>query len=764
MASSTPQPTQAPETTETRSQYTASRLAALLMALFGASAVAGIFLGGFALPIVGSLGVVANAGVTTFEELPEEFDIAPPSQISTMLAADGSVMARFYAENRIAVPSDQVTDWLKEGTVSIEDRRFFEHKGVDAEGLARAFINNAAGGDLQGASTLTQQYVRNVLIERGRVEGDKSLVDDALAQTPERKIREIKYSISLEKKLSKDEILEGYMNIAQYGPSVYGVEAAARHYFSKSANDLTLAESALLAGMPQSPNGHDPLTNPESARNRRDAVLAAMLRDGHITQAQHDEARAIPIADMLRNVSTTPQGCGLAGDNAYFCSWVTNELLRAPEFGKTYAERQRLLLRGGLTIHTTMDPVKQAAAVTAVTGAVPKGDSSNLKMALSSVEPGTGKIQALAQNTDFGVDPGNAYVTETSYNADVLHGGESGFGTGSTFKAFTLAQWYLEGKGGYDTVGGKYFIPKSKWKIPCAPDVAADFPIVDIGGQRGASSVVRATQLSTNAAFADMASQMNLCDISNLAASLGVTQKDGTPFKPNPSFVLGTGSATPLAMTNAFATFAARGTYCKPIAITEVRDYTGKEYEVPDAECHQALPPSVADKMNQTLAQVVAHESARVGIGRPAAGKTGTTNNYSNTWFVGYTPQLAAGVWLGHSEGNKPVQNVTINGRYYNIVYGSMVSAPTWRAYMREAVADMPVQRFTPINLGGKPTEEPSEEPSESATPSPGTGTGTPPDGTAPQVPDPNQQPAQPAQPVQPQPQQPVQPAPQPAG
>ena len=719
-----------------------SRVLALLVAFVAASAVAGVFTAGLALPVVGAAAIVSAKGAETLGDLPADFTTSQPSMKSIITAADGTPIAEFYAENRIVVPLAQVAKTLQQGVIAIEDRRFLEHQGVDIEGMSRAILSNLAGNDLQGASTLTQQYVKNLLIEQGRVAGNPDMIEAASETTLERKAREAKLAMSLEQKMTKSEILEGYLNIAQFGPSVYGVEAAAQHYFSKSAKDLSLAESALLAGIPQSPNGHDPIAHPESATKRQGLVLDAMARDGYITSEQAKKAKSIPVSELL-HVSTQQQGCGLAGNASYFCSWVVGEILSSPEFGATYAERQRLLLRGGLNIKTTLDPKTQDAAYSTVTGRIPVGDPSDVKIALSSVEPGTGKIKAMVQNTNYGVDPGNNAVTENSYNGDYAHGGSAGFMTGSTFKVFTLTQWYIDGYGGYDQAGGRYSIPAKEWKISCAPELANNWNFSETGGaKKGAMTIAAGTANSINGVFANMATKLDLCDIAKTAAKMGVNEPDGSPFKPNPSFVIGAGSATPLQMADAYATFAAHGVYCDPVGITSVTDSSGKSYDVPDANCHQVLTPDVADKVAVTLAGVLHAGGRSAAISRPAAGKTGTTDHNENTWFVGFVPQLAAAVWVGHANANIPVGHQTIGGRYYGSLYGSSIAAPTWGTFMTAALQGVPVQPLPKVNLGStgvfvgggykpKTEESPTPTPSDSASPAaPGSVAGNP--GTAP--------------------------------
>ena len=221
--------------------------------------------------------------------------------------------------------------------------------------MVRALVSNNAGGSRQGASTLTQQYVRNTLIETGLKNDDHKLIRDATESTVARKLREMKFALSLEQKYSKQQILEGYLNIAAFSPSTYGVEASARHYFSKSAKDLTVAEAALMAGTTNAPSAYDPVTQPELAKNRMDWVLTKMLEEKFITKAQYDQAVATPIASML-HVSESPAGCGAAGSAAYFCSYVVNEVLGSENFGPDVASRRQLLTRGGLKITTTFEP------------------------------------------------------------------------------------------------------------------------------------------------------------------------------------------------------------------------------------------------------------------------------------------------------------------------------------------------------------------------------------------------------------------------
>ncbi|MFH5823786.1 transglycosylase domain-containing protein [Georgenia sp. AZ-5] len=680
-----------------------SQLLTMLLAFLLLAGASGILTAGLVMPAVGAVGTVTTASTDLFEDLPSELAIPEPSQQSVMLAADGSPLATFFAENRIVVGLDQIAEPMRHAVVAVEDRRFYEHKGIDPDGMARAAVNNLAGGPLEGASTLTQQYVKNVLIEAGRVSGDDAAIAEATETSLGRKLREARLAIALEERVSKDQILEGYLNIAQFGPSVWGVEAAARHYYNKSAAELSVAEAALLAGITQSPAKWDPVRNPDNAQHRRDVVLGTMLDQGYIDQAQYDEAVALPVADML-NVQTTPNGCAAAGTAAYFCEYVVKDLLNNESFGKDITERRQRLTRGGLIIHTTLDPAKQQAAYDSVVASVPVNDRSGIKMALSSVEPGTGKILAMAQNTNFGATtPEDPNATMLNLNVGKSHGGGLGFQSGSSFKVFTLIEWLETGHSLNDRVlSTKKVFPRASWDISCAPEHKADYNnATNIDGMPTSRtmSVLEATRQSVNLTFIEMANQMDMCAIIDNAERMGLTQGDGSPLMPNPAAVLGTNTVTPLAQAAAFATLAAGGNFCTPVAITKVTDRDGAEVPAPPATCTQVLEPDVVNGVNHALQQVVSNRSLATGRsavlpGRPAAGKTGTANEDAHAWFVGYTPQLAAAVWMGHSQGDKSMMDAVIDGRYNQWVFGGSYPAETWQAYMARSLQGAPVERF----------------------------------------------------------------------
>lgn len=675
----------------------------MLLAFLLVAGIGGVVGAGILMPAVGAVGTVSTASTKLFDDLPSELAIAQPSEQSVILAADGSHLATFYYQNRIVVGLDQISEHVQHAVVAVEDRRFFDHRGIDPEGMLRAAVNNIAGGQLEGASTLTQQYVKNVLIEAGRTSDDPEAIQQAIETSMGRKLREARLAIGLEQNATKEQILEGYLNIAQFGPSQWGVEAAARHYFGKSAAELDIPESAMLARITQSPAKWDPVRNPENAEQGRNVVLATMLQEGYITQAEYDAAVAVPIADML-NVQTAHNGCAAAGTAAYFCEYVVDDVLNNENWGEDRADRVQMLYRGGLTIHTTLDPIRQQTAYESVTAKVPVNDPSGVEMALSSVEPGTGKIVAMVQNTSYGSgtpeDPG---ATEVNLNVGLSHGGGVGFQSGSTFKVFTLIEWLQAGHALNDLVDStKRVYPRDTWTISCAPEHKATYDnATNVEGVPTSPRmpVIEATRRSINLTFIEMANQLDMCNIMGTAEKMGLKRGNGEPLTPNPAAVLGTNTVTPLDMAGAFATLAAGGTYCTPVSITKITDGSGAEVPLPPSSCTQVLDTPVVNGVNHALQQVVTPQRSSTGYravlpGRPAAGKTGTANEDAHAWFVGYTPQLAAAVWMGQREGDVPMWYQTIGGQYNEWMFGGLYPAQAWQSYMSRALEGQPVLSF----------------------------------------------------------------------
>ncbi|MBV7363051.1 penicillin-binding protein [Actinomycetaceae bacterium TAE3-ERU4] len=678
-------------------------------ALFlGLSGALGIVLAGLMLPATVAGGLVAKTGTESFNNLPDEFQILPPSEQSVILASDGSQIAHFFAEDRIIVPGDQISKNMKQAIVAVEDRRFYQHHGVDGQGLLRALFSNLSGGPTQGASTLTQQLVKNTLIENGIQNDDPAAIIAAKEPTLGRKIREMNYALSLEKRWSKDQILNRYLNIAPFGSNVYGVEAASLQYFSIHAKDLSKSQATLLAGITQSPVAFDPLRHPERAQQRRDQVAGRMLAEKYLTQKEYDEIIKTPVKSMLKP-SERATGCAAAGNAAYFCELAIARLLDSDILGKTKAERQRALMRGGIAIKTTLDPKMQKQAMDAITAQIPIGDPSKFKIALSAIQPGTGNILALAQNTTYGratkEKPGADFV---SYNAPKEGGGGIGRPAGSSYKTMTLGAWFEDEHSAYERVGGKSVFPGSDFTSTC-PEISRHMETwkpANVGGiSSAATDVIRATNYSINTSYAGMAKKLyDLCKIRSFAERTGAVDGNGEIKNFTPSSIIGTLPVPPLNMANAYATIAANGKRCKPRAILSISDRAGKIIAQTTPECKQTIDPKITKQVSRVLNinNNFYRSQGYANAGRPAASKTGTTNGATNAWLVGYTPQLSAAVWVGNPAGEVPMHNVRINGRFYNWVYGSSIPGPAWGQFMRNALQGQPVMNFEAVSISGK--------------------------------------------------------------
>lgn len=684
-----------------------AQLLALLLAFLSVSSLMGVVTAGMLVPVAGPTALAAKSVPSVFNELPGDLQTVAPAEESQLLDSSGGVIAHFYDKQRIVVPSTNIADVMKKAIVAIEDKRFYEHNGVDATGIARALVTNLGESGRQGASTITQQYVRNSLAERGYLEGDADQVSAATEQTTERKLREIKYALALEKTQSKEEILTGYLNIAPFGPITYGVEAASQRYFSKSASELNYLEAALLAGLVQSPVQYDPLTHPEAAQERRDTVLATMLDQGVITQEEYDKGIATSVDSML-HPTVSSEGCsGAESSKAYFCDYVLSQFLEDPAFGATRIERERLLKTQGITIRTTLDTAKQDAAYASLTKAIPVGDASGLNDALVSLDPRTGKVLAMAQNTTYGIESGQ---TMANYSA------AGNFQVGSTFKVFILLQWFKEGHSAYETVGSaNTFYPNGAFKCDGRSITTEGYQVNDLAGKTGTMNVVRATGLSVNQAFVNMASRVDFCSIFQTAYDLGITE-DGEVPSPFPANILGSVSSSPLQMASVFATIANSGQQCKPQSIESVTDRNENVLKEFAADCKEVISPELANKTAALLTASAGqyYTSTRLGDGRPFAAKSGTTDGHANTWLTGFTPSLATSVWVGHGDNSsQEVSGVVINGVYHSEIFGeTYVGQNIWAPYMTQALAGTPIEAVSNANIG-------ATTPQRGATPTP---------------------------------------------
>ncbi|XVQ12547.1 penicillin-binding protein [Spirillospora sp. CA-255316] len=660
--------------------------------LGGLGVLAGVLVALIALPTACLTGVGARDAANWFQSEPDDLDTAGVPQRSRILAADGTVIATFFYENRVDVRLDQVAPVARRAVLAIEDSRFYEHGAIDSQGTLRALISNLDSGEVtQGGSGITQQYVKNLLLTTAQSEEEQLAAKEVSAA---RKVRELRYAAAMERRFSKDEILARYLNIAYFGGGAYGIEAASRHFFSKSAARLTLTEAALLAGVIRYPYAYDPVRRPGAAKERRDVVINRMAELGWITRAEAGAAVRSPLG--LR-IHTTRSGC-VTSSAPFFCDYVQREILTNPVFGATAKEREKLLKRGGLTIRTTLDRRTQKAAQRAVDRHVPHKNSARKAAAEALVEPGTGEIKGMVVDRRLGPDKERG-KTWINFAADASHGSSIGMQAGSTFKAFTLAAALEEDM----PFGTRLMAPRAF--TPAGFRDCAGRPVNSSGALRNSAdgeggktfSLVTGTHHSVNTFFLALEREVGLCDTVKMAERLGMRQANGKRMGQYPSFTLGAAQVSPLRLAAAYAAFGARGRYCEPIAIKQITDSAGKRLKVPGARCRQVMDRGVADAVNHVLRGVLTKGTARgMGLGRPAAGKTGTVDDFSAAWFAGYTPDLAAAVWVGDPRGGYryPMTSLCMDGRCYGAVFGATIPAPIWRDSMTGALAGRSASAF----------------------------------------------------------------------
>ncbi|WP_371402737.1 penicillin-binding protein [Kribbella sp. NBC_00662] len=664
----------------------------LLARLFGVSAMAGALVAGLVVPLAGLTGFGSEEVVDSLRGLPQKLTAQPPDVRTRILADDGSLIANLYDENRVPVGLDQIAPSMRQAIVAIEDSRFYQHGALDLEGTLRAMIRNHADGTQQGGSSITQQYVKLTLLENARTPAEQRA---ATAPTYQRKLTELRYAIAVEQQDSKDEILDKYLNLANFGDGTYGVQSAAQHYFGVNASQLTLPEAAMLAGIVKDPTGYDPVTHPFQAKNRRDTVIGRMLQLGVISVAEANGAMRTPVIDLSR-VRTVPNGCA---NSAYpfYCEYVVSKLLQDPALGDTVQERDHYLKTGGLTIRTSLDPRIQAAAQRSIDEHTKPSD--NTVAAITVVQPGTGLVKAMVQSKPYGEGR-----DETAYNYNVeksYAGGYGGFQNGSTMKAFTIAAAIQQGIPIDYKINSPQQIDLSGVPFRTCTGVTRDLNYHPQNSTRsGDFTMVDAARYSVNTYFLQLSEKTGLCAPATIAAKLGMYNAQTLqPLDQVVSFTLGVGYVTPLMLSNAYATFAARGVYCQPLLVTSITDQTGKAVASTGQSCKQVLEPWVADGVNRVLSAVMqpGGTGGNLSFGNwDLAGKTGTINNNLAVWFSGYTPNLAAAAVV--ADATPPYTNLMfghqLNGQDIADPTGSGTAGPLWESTMREALNGLPVERF----------------------------------------------------------------------
>ncbi|MDU4317416.1 MAG: transglycosylase domain-containing protein [Bifidobacterium longum] len=706
-------------------------LAYIMLAVCGGVAASVLFVPG----VVGA-NKAAKAVIPSLKVENVDFDVTSLPQKSTMYARDGStVIATFYNQNRIVVPLKKISKTMQQAVVAREDRRFWTHAGVDVQGVMRAFVQTyLVKGSQQGGSSLTQQYVKNVLLMQA-IEDDDSIAQyHATEDTIARKIREMLISVQMEKKYSKAEILQGYLNIAQFGNNLYGVETAAQRYFSVSAADLNVVQSATIAAITKNPSLYDPLVeeNQKESENQRNIVLKLMLQEGYITQDQYTEAVNTPLKDTLK-VQDVNVGCQDTGDYAYFCDFVVHRIQNSEEFGKTRAERNKLLQEGGLKIVTTLDVEANSTMMETARNTIPPDDPSGMEIAMAAVKPGTGEVLSFGLNRYYDATPAAANdptKTSQNYAVDLADGGGSGWTIGSSWKPINLIAWMEAGHSINDNLQTSTSYPTTDFACSNYSGGADSW---NVSNAMGAGTVNPESPFlglvrSHNTTQASMGAILKLCKVADTATELGYHDAatgetiDKTQVY-TPSMMIGSVNVSPLTMASIFAVYASNGVQCNPIAISKVTDKDGNDLKVPSANCHQAVDKDIIQTLAYTLNQGTVRPdgagwSFRLADGRKPFGKTGTSEDLAVSGGSFIPNQIAAFAVVGDAQNpyTNRISNIAINGRYNSYWDGSTIAGPAVTNFFNSYISKkkipidndygQPVSKYTTtgkyLGIGGR--------------------------------------------------------------
>ena len=706
-------------------------LAYIMLAVCGGVAASVLFVPG----VIGA-NKAAKAVIPSLKVENVDFDVTSLPQKSTMYARDGStVIATFYNQNRIVVPLKKISKTMQQAVVAREDRRFWTHAGVDVQGVMRAFVQTyLVKGSQQGGSSLTQQYVKNVLLMQA-IEDDDSIAQyHATEDTIARKIREMLISVQMEKKYSKAEILQGYLNIAQFGNNLYGVETAAQRYFSVSAADLNVVQSATIAAITKNPSLYDPLVeeNQKESENQRNIVLKLMLQEGYITQKQYTEAVNTPLKDTLK-AQDVNVGCQDTGDYAYFCDFVVHRIQNSEEFGKTRAERNKLLQEGGLKIVTTLDVEANSTMMETARNTIPPDDPSGMEIAMAAVKPGTGEVLSFGLNRYYDATPAAANdptKTSQNYAVDLADGGGSGWTIGSSWKPINLIAWMEAGHSINDNLQTSTSYPTTDFACSNYSGGADSW---NVSNAMGAGTVNPESPFlglvrSHNTTQASMGAILKLCKVADTATELGYHDAatgetiDKTQVY-TPSMMIGSVNVSPLTMASIFAVYASNGVQCNPIAISKVTDKDGNDLKVPSANCHQAVDKDIIQTLAYTLNQGTVRPdgagwSFRLADGRKSFGKTGTSEDLAVSGGSFIPNQIAAFAVVGDAQNpyTNRISNIAINGRYNSYWDGSTIAAPAVTNFFNSYISKkkipidndygQPVSKYTTtgkyLGIGGR--------------------------------------------------------------
>ncbi|MFO6452161.1 MULTISPECIES: transglycosylase domain-containing protein [unclassified Aeromicrobium] len=669
------------------------------------SVLAGVIVAAIFVPGTAFLASTSNKVSKDVVDLPLALQDLPNPQTTRLIASNGKRVAYFYQENRQDVPLAKIAPVMQTAIISIEDYRFYEHGALDLKGTLRALMNNASDGNTQGGSSITQQLVKLTLVQQAATKEQRAAATEV---STARKIRELKLAINYEKKYSKDEILEHYLNIAYFGDGAYGIRAAAYHYFSVSPDKLSTAQAATLAGLVQNPEQFNPRIYPERALQRRNTVLGVMARLGKIPEAEAEELSATPIG---LKITSFPNGC-VDSEAAFSCDYIRRYLLQEPALGETVKERQAMLERGGLTIKTNIDLSMQKAVNKAVTKYV--GDTDKAIGSLALVEPGTGKVRAIGQSRSMGKGKGETYI---NFSVPRRYGDSNGFQAGSTFKMFTAAAALEDG-----IPASKSYNSPQTMKIPtgtyfdCDGNGTGQWEVKNSTGA-GGFNMVTGLRRSVNTYFAQLERDAGLCETVKMAKRMGIPTAEpdidkGSPGSYIPSFTLGPIDVSPLDMAAAYATPAAGGMYCEPAPVAEILDRSGKTIKKYKPECKRAMSKKTAATVNAILVGLQQPGgfgySNGTGLSIPSAAKTGTTNDSKAVWYTGYTPEIsAASMIAGINKKGQPAGLVgtTLRGTpvSFSQAGGSSLAGPQWKAAMGEIEKSLTPAKFDAVTLPSAP-------------------------------------------------------------
>ncbi|PWK46234.1 transglycosylase domain-containing protein [Actinoplanes xinjiangensis] len=693
--------------------------------LIRAGLIAGLVITGLSYPFAALAGMGVKAGAEALENMPEQLTELPPAQTTYVYAGDGkTLLTMFYEEHRKHIALKDMSPYVIKAIVASEDSRFYEHNGVDAKGVARAFVaNQKAGGVSQGASTLTMQYVRMALRDSARTPQEAL---EATEQTAARKLREMRLAIEVEQRLSKEEILERYLNAAYYGHRAYGIFAASQIFFSKAPRDLTLTEAALVAGLVKAPSAYDPATkNQKAALERRNYVIDQMLKNNAITAEQAASAKKSKIKLKL---STPPNGCISVApkhnDWGFFCDYFINWWREQPAFGRTPVEREERLRRGGYRVVTSIDPRIQRYAMGHVLEKERR--SSAIAHGQVVVQPGTGRVLSMAVNRTYSLDQEkNGRHSDWRQDDDVkgnypntvnplLGGGDmAGYQAGSTFKIFTMLAALEEGL----PLSTSFYSPQrfvTRYITAPGPATCGIYwcPKNSSASMTGTQNMWTGFGKSVNTYFVQLEQRVGAEKAVRMAERLGLRWRTDIDRKLATkehasgwgAFTLGVSDATPVEMANVFATLAAEGRHCEPMPVLSIRNPDGshalhQDRLIAEPRCRQEIKVNVARAATDAARCVTGYGSARGGcggwgtssmvygtLGRPVAGKSGTTDGNKTAWFSGYTPQLAAAAFVADPDNPEHLVGV---GR-------STMSKYTVAQTLRDALRGQPREDFKP--------------------------------------------------------------------